>query len=45
MWDPAPAVAAVVGQERAERFVYGTEFDFAARNHAQRRNGADGHDG
>jgi 2-haloacid dehalogenase len=35
LWDPVPAVAAVVGQERAERFVHGTEFDFAAWNHAQ----------
>ena len=35
IWDPVPAVAAVVGQERAERFVHGTEFDFAAWNHAQ----------
>lgn len=34
-WDPVPAVAAVVGQERAERFVHGGEFDFAAWNHAQ----------
>jgi len=34
-WDPVPAVAAVVGQERAERFVHGPEFDFAAWNHAQ----------
>lgn len=35
IWDPVPAVAAVVGQERAERFVNGAEFDFAAWNHAQ----------
>ncbi len=35
IWDPVPAVAAVVGQERAERFVHGTDFDFAAWNHAQ----------
>lgn len=35
IWDPVPAVAAVVGQERAERFVHGGEFDFAAWNHAQ----------
>src|SRR3954471_8849190 len=34
-WDPVPAVAAVVGQPRAERFVHGGEFDFAAWNHAQ----------
>jgi 2-haloacid dehalogenase len=34
-WDPVPAVAAVVGQERAEHFVHGGEFDFAAWNHAQ----------
>lgn len=35
IWDPVPAVAAVVGQERAERFVRGDDFDFAAWNHAQ----------
>jgi 2-haloacid dehalogenase len=35
VWDPVPAVAAVVGQERAERFVRGGEFDFDAWNHAQ----------
>lgn len=35
VWDPVPAVAAVVGQERAERFVHGTDFDFWAWNHAQ----------
>ena len=35
IWDPVPAVAAVVGQERAERFVHGGVFDFAAWNHAQ----------
>ena len=35
IWDPVPAVAAVVGQERAERFVHGAEFDFMAWNHAQ----------
>lgn len=35
IWDPVPAVAAVVGQERAEHFVHGAEFDFAAWNHAQ----------
>lgn len=34
-WDPVPAVAAVVGQERAERFVRGEIFDFAGWNHAQ----------
>ncbi len=34
-WDPVPAVAAVVGQERAERFVHGGGFDFAAWNLAQ----------
>src|SRR5580765_1821252 len=34
-WDPVSAVAAVVGQERAERFVHGAEFDFAAWNQAQ----------
>ena len=33
IWDPVPAVAAVVGQERAERFVHGTDFDFAGWNH------------
>lgn len=35
VWDPVPAVAAVVGQERAERFVLGEEFDFWAWNHLQ----------
>jgi 2-haloacid dehalogenase len=35
VWDPVPAVAAVVGQERAERFVHGGEFDFGAWNRAQ----------
>jgi 2-haloacid dehalogenase len=35
VWDPVAAVAAAVGQERAERFVHGTEFDFATWNHAQ----------
>lgn len=35
VWDPVPAIAAVVGQERAERFVHGEEFDFKAWNHAQ----------
>ena len=34
-WDPVPAVAAVVGQERAENFVHGGEFDFGAWNYAQ----------
>ncbi|MGN6130169.1 MAG: HAD family hydrolase [Nocardioidaceae bacterium] len=34
-WDPVPAIAAAVGRERAERFVHGGEFDFAAWNHAQ----------
>jgi 2-haloacid dehalogenase len=35
VWDPVPAIAAAVGQERAERFVRGGEFDFDAWNHAQ----------
>jgi 2-haloacid dehalogenase len=35
IWDPVPAVAAAVGKERAERFVHGAEFGFAAWNHAQ----------
>ena len=35
LWDPVPAIAAVVGQTRAEQFVHGSEFDFAAWNHAQ----------
>jgi 2-haloacid dehalogenase len=35
LWDPVPAVAAAVGQERAERFVHGEDFDFGAWNHAQ----------
>jgi 2-haloacid dehalogenase len=35
LWDPVPAIAAVVGQKRAEHFVHGSEFDFAAWNHAQ----------
>jgi 2-haloacid dehalogenase len=35
LWDPVPAIAAVVGQERAEHFVHGSEFDFAAWNQAQ----------
>lgn len=34
-WDPVLAVAAVVGRERAERFIHGTDFDFAAWNHQQ----------
>ncbi|HEY3528691.1 MAG TPA: HAD family phosphatase [Nocardioides sp.] len=34
-WDPVPAVAAAVGQERAERFVHGGEFDFGTWNLAQ----------
>jgi 2-haloacid dehalogenase len=34
-WDPVPAVAAAVGQERAEHFVHGGEFDFGAWNLAQ----------
>ncbi len=34
-WDPVPAIAAAVGQHRAERFVHGGGFDFAAWNHAQ----------
>jgi 2-haloacid dehalogenase len=35
LWDPVPAVAAVVGQKRAEHFVHGNAFDFAGWNHAQ----------
>jgi 2-haloacid dehalogenase len=35
LWDPVPAIAAAVGQERAERFVHGDRFDFSAWNHAQ----------
>jgi 2-haloacid dehalogenase len=35
VWDPVPAVARAVGQDRAERFVHGHEFDFAAWNYAQ----------
>ena len=35
IWDPVPAIAAAVGQTRAEHFVHGTEFDFTAWNHAQ----------
>jgi 2-haloacid dehalogenase len=34
VWDPVPAIAAAVGQERAERFVNGGGFDFASWNHA-----------
>ncbi len=34
-WDPVLAVAAVTGRERAERFIHGSDFDFAAWNHAQ----------
>ena len=29
LWDPVPAVAAAVGQKRAEHFVHGNEFDSA----------------
>src|SRR4029078_12132030 len=35
LWDPVPAVAAIVGQKRAEHFVHGSEFDFAVWNHAK----------
>ena len=35
VWDPVPAVARAVGQDRAERFVHGHDFDFAAWNYAQ----------
>lgn len=35
LWDPVPAVASVVGQERAERFIHGGDFDWATWNHAQ----------
>ncbi|GAA2039374.1 HAD family phosphatase [Terrabacter terrae] len=35
VWDPVAPIAAAVGPERAERFVHGEEFDFAAWNHAQ----------
>jgi 2-haloacid dehalogenase len=35
VWDPVLAVAAAVGPERAERFIHGTDFDFAAWNRAQ----------
>lgn len=34
-WDPVAPIAAAVGRERAEHFVRGGEFDFAAWNHAQ----------
>ena len=34
-WDPAPAIAAAVGEERATRFLADTSFDFAAWNHQQ----------
>lgn len=34
-WDPVPAIAAVVGHERAQHFVHGGEFDFAGWNHQQ----------
>lgn len=34
-WDPVEAVAAAVGRERAERFVHGDDFDFAAWNRGQ----------
>ncbi|MBB2891311.1 HAD family hydrolase [Flexivirga oryzae] len=34
-WDPRPAIAAGVGDERAEAFLTGGEFDFGAWNHAQ----------
>jgi 2-haloacid dehalogenase len=34
-WDPVPAIAAVVGEARAENFVHGSEFDFAMWNHEQ----------
>jgi 2-haloacid dehalogenase len=35
LWDPVPAVAVAVGQERADAFVHGGEFDFEAWNFAQ----------
>jgi len=35
VWDPVPAIAAAVGETRAEHFVHGSEFDFAMWNHAQ----------
>ena len=34
-WDPAAAIAAEVGRERAERFVSGAEFDFIEWNRRQ----------
>lgn len=34
-WDPQPAIAAGVGDERAKQFLTGGEFDFGAWNHAQ----------
>ncbi|RNI18166.1 HAD family hydrolase [Flexivirga caeni] len=34
-WDPAPAIAAGVGEERARAFLTCGEFDFHAWNHAQ----------
>lgn len=33
-WDPVPAIAAAVGQERAAAFVADPDFDFASWNHA-----------
>ena len=35
LWDPVPAIAAVVGLNCDEHFVHGSEFDFAVWNHAQ----------
>ena len=32
-WDPFPAVAAGVGEEQAEAFLAGSDFDFATFNH------------
>lgn len=34
-WDPQPAIAAGVGEERARKFLSGDEFDFGSWNHAQ----------
>ena len=34
-WDPEPAIAAGVGEERAQKFLTSGEFDFGAWNHAQ----------
>ncbi|KHL16359.1 2-haloacid dehalogenase [Mumia flava] len=34
-WDPHPAIAAEVGDERASRFLADDDFDFSAWNHAQ----------